>query len=464
MPEKNEFLAPDSRDSFPPGPRQKAENTPPYLRQTFTLTADKPTKIQLHPARPYNISAETAGGLITAYHESGKLLYQGGTYRNANLTLPKGKTTFYRVLKSLNRSVLDREQDRPLDWSMKLEKPKKLDLFQSDREVIQNQKAKNVDLKKDRHQTLMIGAPNLASLASHKPVPNHFSGLIKLFQTTGTEAELLSVRLECHPGTELKSTANQKKKPESLETKKPPLEKLDDDLFQRQLAFVKAQISTDKKDLQKRRNEMLSALFQAQPKNPDLHLIHAELHAADSRLLSDLPKSKAKIKPNQAKTTLTLLKKARALSKPSRVAAYFGAHSDPVDAPLSERKKASKRHQAMEKNRKRLATIATLKADVYLNTAKLKAARTSLREARRWEAQSSKEYKKVELNLLKAEKHFALALQKVNALLKDSPFDQKLSDQKIDLLKKLNFPDRFTHRLRLQQKLNEYRLERGAQF
>ena len=464
MPQKTDFLSPDERDSFPPGPRQNEKTTPHFLRQTFEISVEKPTKIQLSPARRYDIGSEVNGGLITAYHESGKLLYRGGSRRNAGVSLPKGKTTFFRILKSLDRSVLESEQNRPLTWSMKLEKPQKLDFFESFREVVQGKNAGEIDLKSNRHQTLMVGAPNLASLGSHKPAPHYFSGRFKLKQATDGGAELLSITVECRPGTEFKTIANQKKKPESLETKMTPLEKLDDDLFQRRLAFVKANKFTDKKDLQGKRDELLSILLKEHPKKAELHLIHAGIHAAEAKLLSDLPKSDGKKKKGDVKMLLTILKEARSLSHANRVANYFGARSEADDAPLDERKKASKIQKKMESDRKHLAAIAQLQADIRLNSGNLKAARKALREARRWEEQPSKEYQKLELALLKAEKHHGLALEKINGRLKDSPFDQKLLDEKIDLFKKLGFDERFTRRIRLQQKMNEYRLEQGGEL
>ena len=51
-----------------------------------------------------------------------------------------------------------------------------------------------------------------------------------------------------------------------------------------------------------------------------------------------------------------------------------------------------------------------------------------------------------------------LALQKINAQLKDSPFDKKLLGEKMALHEKLGFDVRFNNRLKLQQKMREHRV------
>ena len=475
LPEKTEFLSPDKRESFPPGPRQDEAQSPPFLRQTFSISVDKPTTLQLRPGRRFYAGSEVAGGIITAYHESGKLLLQGSTYRNNTATLPKGKTTFYRDLRGPDRSLLEREQDRPLAYSVKLEKPKALELFESMREVMQGKRASSVDLKAGRNHELMVGAPGIASLSAHKPAPDYFSGSFKLKEADGERRELFEIRVECRPGAEFKSVANQKPKPASRETKKSSLEKLGDDLFERRLAFVRASQSSTDPDEQAKRDELIKGLMAEQPKNADLHLARATILARQASLLSDLPKKEAtdqaparkkkapgkkkgKKKSNPAKPVLAALAKARALSSPADVAAYFGARSEPDEATLDEKKEATEKQKRMDEKRKRLANIARLEADVMLNSGKLKGARQRLTEARRWEDQPSKDYQKVELALLQAEGHDALALQKVNAQLKDSPFDKKLLGKKLELQEKLGFDERFNRRLRLQQKMRDHRL------
>ena len=113
----------------------------------------------------------------------------------------------------------------------------------------------------------------------------------------------------------------------------------------------------------------------------------------------------------------------------------------------------------MDGHRKNLATIALLEAEILLRVGKPKPARRALREARRWQDQPSKDYQKTEYELLKKENLNGLALRKLNELLKESPFDRKLLDGKADLYAKLGFDPRFTLRIQLQQKLNEYHVQ-----
>jgi tripeptidyl-peptidase-2 len=450
LPEKTEFLSPDKRDEFPPGPREKEAFNPSYLRQTFTLSVEKPTKIKLDSARRFNASSEVAGGLITAIHESGKALYQGSTYRNSGISLPKGKTTFHRVLRSLDQGILEREKDRPLNWSMKLEKPQKLELFESMREVMKGRSAGTVSLTKDRHHSLMVGASGLASLASHKPSPHYFSGSFKLKQEGDGGLELLKVTVECRPGEDFKAVANQKKKPESLDPKKKPLEKLDDDLFERRLAFVKTHKFSDVKEIISKRDEFLTQLLTARPKNVAAHILHAEVHAGEGK------KDKKKLSQKNLRNIQTILKKARALSNPRAVSTYFGAQSDDEEASLDQRKVASAKQKKMEEQRKNLATLRLLEAKILLRSGKPKPARRALRQARRWQDQPSKEHQQIVYELLKKEKLHGLALQNLNEQLKETPFDKKLLDEKIELFQKLGFDECYTRQIRLLQKVNEY--------
>jgi tripeptidyl-peptidase-2 len=459
LPEKTAFLSPDKRDEFPPGPHQEGVVSPPYLQQIFTVLVEKPTKIKLEPARQFNASSEIEGGLVTAIHESGKTLYQGTTSRNSSVSLPKGKTTFHRILRSLNRGVLELEKDRPLAWSMKLEKPKKLELFESMREVMKGRSAGTLTLQKGRHHSLMVGASGLASLSSHKPAPSYFSGSFKLKQDGDGGRELLEVRVECRPGEDFKSVTNQKKKPESLEAKKSVLKTLDDELFQRRLDFVKANKFNGDKKIVATRDEILAQLLNERPWDAAVHIVHAQVHAGKAKLLGEMPKLQKragkKVAAKGMSQVQTILKKARRLSKPKAVAIFFGAQTDDEEASLDQRKEASAKQKKMESRRKNLATIALHEAEILLRAGKPKPARRALRELRRWQDQPSKEHKKIEYELLEKENLHGLALQKLNELLKESPFDKKLLEDKAALFGKLGFDKRFIQRLRLARKVRE---------
>ena len=522
IPEKTELLAPDQRDQQAPGPRQEEEFSPTFLRQTFQISVEKPTKIKLTTAHPFSAHNQVAGGLVTFYHESGELLYQGSVYRDPEVELPKGKTTVYRDLRHLERKILEQEKDRPLRYSTKLEKTKPLQVYPSLREALRGQKADKIELKRGRNVSLLLGAEGLGDLSALKPQPDHFSGEFRLMQDK--ETRLLKIRVECHPGEDFKTVANQKKKPESLEQKKPALEKLDDDLFQRRLAFVKATRFSTRKNEQARRDALLAELLEERPKDAELHVLGASLLAGQHGLLSEwhqaskpkvksdggekneardepddkkqkaeekpkakadaeekekeTPKAKTKTKPDpkpdekaqpeaeapepaDRKTLQKIaarLKKARALSGPGKVAAYFGARADAEDRSLEERKMDEAKKKEMEKRRKRLADIALLQADVSLHTGKLDAARNAMRECRRWQDEPSKEYRKQEVALLAAEEFYGLALEKLEELRKDAPFDEKLLEQKISLYEKLGWDARWTERIRLQQQMRKHRV------
>jgi len=510
LPEKTEFLAPDKRDRQAPGPRQEENFSPPFLRQTFQISVEKPTKIKLRSAYEFPIGFQVAGGLLTFYHESGELLYQGAPHKYPEFELPKGKTTVYRDLRHFDRKILEEEKDRPLRYSHKLEKAKTLAVYESPREAIAGRKADEVELKRGRNVSLMVGASGLGALSAVKPQPDHFSGEFRLMQDK--ETRLLKIRVECHPGADFKTVANQKKKPESLEKRKPTLEKLGEDLFQRRLAFVKATRFSAKKNEQSKRDELLAELLEERPKEAELHVTQAMILAGRHGLLSDWhqaakpkekageegkdkheeeksdekPKAKAEAKekekalpkgdkeedaetddeapePESAdKKTLkkiaACLKKARALSGPKNVATYLGAQADAEDRSLEERKEDEAKKKEMEERRKRLADIALLKADVSLHSNKLDAARAAMRECRRWQDEPSKQYQKQEVALLRAEELYGLALEKLERQLQDAPFDEKLLEQKIELYGKLGWDQRWAERIHLRSQMRKHRV------
>ncbi|MEM7386943.1 MAG: hypothetical protein AAF514_18545 [Verrucomicrobiota bacterium] len=152
------------------------------------------------------------------------------------------------------------------------------------------------------------------------------------------------------------------------------------------------------------------------------------------------------------------LKKARDLTGPREVAAYFGARADVSDGTLEEKKEAAEQQKEMDKRRKRLATVALLKSDVRLHNSKLKASRRSLTESRRWEETRGKPYKKQESALLMAEKRYGLALEALNAQLEESPFDISLLNRQLELYEKLGIDARWSDRVRLQMKMRENRV------
>lgn len=449
LPIKTGFKASDRRHFFPAGPREKKGMMPSFLHQTFEISVDAPTEIKLEESRRYDAGSEVSDGMVTAVHESGKLLYQGGVYRNANLKLPKGKTTFQRVIHSTEKTLLEREEDRPLTYSVKLEKPRKLTLFESHREVMRGRGAGSLTLPKNRHATLMVGASDLASLATHHSDAGYFSGRFQLKQAGGDKQTLVSVAVECRPGGDFKKIANQKK-PESLEKKKSASEKLADDLFRRRLEFVKAHQKTDQKELLEKRNEVLVVLLKERPKNVEVLMARAAIRVAQAKA-PEAGKRQGKPDPLPA-----MMKQLRGLLKPSVVAAYFGAQSEEGDPSLKQRKETLAKQQEMETRKKQLAEVALLEADYFLRIKNIKAARAALREARRWEDQPSQKYQEVEMSLLKERKLFGLAIQKLQARLKDAPYDQKLLEEQILLFEKLGIHPRFAKRVKLLGKLREY--------
>lgn len=442
LPKKAGFFSSDQRNSFPPGPMEKQAVSPMFLRQTFEVTVDRPTKIQLTPGRRYD--AEVSGSMITVYHESGKKLYEGGDSRNARVALPKGKTIFHRVLHSPERSFLEAEKNRPLNYFVNLEKPRKLSLYENHRAVNRGRKAGALNLVAGRNHTLMVGGENLASMAKANAGADYFSGSFKLRQSDGKKAELLEVKVECRPGEEFGAVANQKNQPVSLDQKKSQVETLEDDLFERGLAFLRAHKNPTDQKILKKRDELLEHLLKQRPKNVELLLTVAEIRLA-----------KNGVKKGSLKALQGHLKKIRAQLKAQEVAAYFGAKSNDDDASLEERKKDAAVQKEMTTRRQQLARLALFEARMFLKAKNIKGTRRALRQVRRWEEQPSKDYRKAEYDLLIEQKLFGLGLQNLETRLKAAPFDQKLLDEKLSLYDKLGYDKRFAGRIRLQGKMRE---------
>lgn len=442
MPAKTEFLSSDQRNAFPAGPRERKAVAPMLLRQTFEVAVDKLTKIELSSGRRYD--AEVSGSMITAYHESGKRLYVGGDSRDARVELPKGRTTFYRVLHSPERSLLKAEENRPLNYSVKLEKPRKLSLFENHRAVVRGRMAGSLRLMAGRNNTLMIGGSDLASMAKHNAGADYFSGRFKLTQSSVNKADLLEIRVECNPGEEFGAVANQKAEPVSLDQKKSQLEELEDDLFNRSLAFLKANKKTKDKKILKKRDELLGELLKQRPKNVELLLTVAEI-----RLATD------GVKKGWLKALQIHLKKIRSQLKGQEVAAYFGARTEAEEASLEERREAASKQKEMTTRRQQLAALALFEGRMFLKARNIKGARRALRQVRRWEDQRSKDFRQLEYDVLKEQKLFGLALQNLEARLTERPFDQKLMDEKLELYGKLGFHKRFSGRVRLGDKMRK---------
>ncbi|MEM7393948.1 MAG: tripeptidyl peptidase II, partial [Verrucomicrobiota bacterium] len=459
LPHKTEFIVSDDRHTFPPGPREKQAFKPVFLRQHFTVTLDKAMKIKMESSRRYDAAHDLTAGFHLVVHESGRRIYQGGAWRKPSFELPKGKTTIYRDIRGMERSFLEREKDRPFVYSFALSKSKSLSVYSSMKNPLRNRPVKELTLNAGRNHTVMIGDTGLASLKSVKPEPNYFSGTFKM--SDGEDHTLLSLPIEYRLGQDFSAVANQKKKPASREKKKSTLEKYEDERFDRRLKFVRDTKTSTKADEIEKRDGFLATLLEERPDNPDLYVELAVILAAKANGLSAWHASKKEKNETGDRSKKTqraifkALKKARSLSQPKEVARFFGARRDVDDESLDEKKRASQEEKKMQAHQKRLATIARLKADVLLHRDKVEASRKAFKDVRRWESTPSENTIKQEIALLKAESHYALALQQVNDKVKKAPYDKKLLNQQIELYEKLDWIT-WADRIKLDMKIREH--------
>lgn len=463
MPRKTEFLPTDSRTNFPPAPRAEEQFTPVFLRQTYELVVDAPTKIRFEDSRKFDVGQDLTWGIIKVIHESGKEVYIGAPWGRSEISLPKGKSIVTRDINGTSRKFLERAQDRPLIFSSKLGKNKSLATYPSLREIASQQAAGELTLQAGRDQQVFLHCKDVGGFKDLKLQPDSIRGNYTI--KNERDETLLSLPVIFQLGEDFSAVANQPKKEEPRKEKKSPVEKLADDLLDRRLKFVQATRYTDKEDERTRRDETMRALLSERPQDADLRVEAAVLSAARGQLLSKWnggkpPKDDEKVDEGQqnerAKEALEALQQATSMTNPAEVSAYFGAPRDTSSSSLEEKKKAALEAEKMGKARKRLAHIALLQSDVHLHRKQLPEARTALLEAKRWEEKPSKEFKRHEIALLTAEEHLGLALQKLGGLIKEAPHDADLLKQQWELYQSLGWTE-FAKRSQLRSKIREHR-------
>lgn len=143
---------------------------------------------------------------------------------------------------------------------------------------------------------------------------------------------------------------------------------------------------------------------------------------------------------------IALLDEARKLAKPDAVEQYFGAPPASVTGDLAARPALEREKKHMTTQRETLAKIERLRADVLRATGQWDAAWQAFAQIKRWEAEpADKQTRAIEAAMLEQNGHLGLALEVLNARLKDEPADAKLRTQRLKLYEKLGWTEMAAH-------------------
>lgn len=457
LPERATLVPLDERADWPASPRTPGPVRMQALRQRFTLDLKAPLTVQVLGPEEEDIGESAGGGHVLLVHESGQLIHDAnGSYgpNGRTVTLPKGKTFGLRDLVAPEREVLESLTHVPLRLAEPLKTPRTLPVRASLRERFQGRAATDLKLLAGREETLMLQDTATDELARHEPRPAHVLGSLSL--RDADNREIGRQPLLYLPGTSPVRSTNAEPRARPVPDARSEVDRLDDALFDSRLAFVREQRGKTAAAVVARRAELLAALRAERPQEPDPVFEQALDAAASAGLASPAAWTgvgTATAAPDAAPAVLALLDEARRLAGPEAVAQHLGAAPAPTaDEPAARPALEAERKRAAAR-RETLARIERLRADVLRATGAWDRAWAALAEARRWEPAPGGAGRGLEVLLHEQAGLLGLALQGVDAQLKDDPADLKLQRQRVALLRKLGwaaFADAEDRRLALQ--------------
>lgn len=496
LPESTTMLALDARAELPASPLTPAAERLPLLRQRFTLELKEPMAVHVLGGDTVDLTDNVGGGRITLVHASGEVLYDSTASNSTASTrtqtrLPKGKITATRDYTGLDAEALGTAASLPLRLSEPLKTARALGVRSSLRDRLAGKDVTELKLKGGREEILFLQDKATDDLAKHEPKPAYFAGdtVFKDNENREIAKQPLLYLVGASPAKE----TNVAPKAKPVKVDRSEIEKLADTLYDGRLAFVREQRGTTDAAVRARRVEVLAGLRTERPADAAPvfeQALDAALAAglagdswpkakptpaaggdkakpgatatADAKAEDgDKPKSDDVAEAKPAATTvagekakpagpsldavpavMALLDEAAKLAGPEAVAQYFGA----PPAALSDDQEA---RPALEREKKRftaqreiLARTERLRADVQRAAGAWDAAWKALAEARRWEPEpGDKQTRAIEAATLEQAKLFGLALDALNARLKDEPSDRKLRTDRAALYDKLGWKE-----------------------
>jgi len=439
MPVSAELVAFDERAELPPSPDRPESVRQLMVRQVFELSFEEPFEGSILYPQTYDISEFFGGGFTEVYHESGELLFLGSTWRDSVIAFPEGKSTVIRSYNQIKGEKLGEPRAFPLLLKGKLKESPVLPVYRNLRERFTGTPADKLDLVAGAPGWVFLKDTALEPLRKIKPKPDFFIGRMDFKDSEGDV--LGSSDLLYLAGVPLKEALKKEPEPKKPEDVQGEVEKLDELLFERRLAFVKDQRASTDEAVTAKRNQLLDELIREQPGNPEPLFEKALILAMQAGLAGDWWKGPEVEEPNlEASPAIhKLLGEARALADPDRVAAFLGA--PPVHTPgeVDERLDIERKSKEAEEARGVLVLIAQLEADLYRAVEDYPRSWQALREVNRWQKEADSITRSLRTALYVAEGHWGLALESLESQLKESPLDKDLLMQRVALYESLGW-------------------------
>ena len=479
LPESTTLLTMDERAELPASPLTPGPKRSPLLRQRFALDLKEPMAAHVLAGDANDLTDEIGGGRITLVHESGEVVYDSTSNNSTAATriptkLPKGKITATRDYTALNAESLAGVTFAPLRLSEPLKTARALGVRASLRDRLSGKEVTELKLKGGREEMLFLQDKTTDDLSKHEPKPAYFSGDATFKDSDSREIarQPLLYLVGASPAQE----TNVAPKAKPVKDDRGDIEKLADTLYDGRLAFVREQRGTKDEAVRARRAEVLASLRAERPGDAAPVLEQALDAALAAGLAGDSwPKAKptpaaggdkAKAKASaddEAKTdddadakpvkaagpaldavpaVLALLDEAEKLAGPEAVAQYFGAPPAAVPGDLAARPALEREKKRFTTQREILARTERLRADVHRAAGAWDATWKALAEVKRWEPEpGDKQTRAIEAAALEQAKLLGLALEALNARLKDEPSDKKLRAERAALYDKLGWSE-----------------------
>lgn len=478
LPETTTNLKLDERAEFPASALTPGPARPAVLRQRFTLDFKDAVNVHVLANEDYDLSDAAGGGRLTLVHESGEKLFDSTGSNSsapgrATVKLPKGKTVAVREFVA-EPDVLASLTTLPLRLAEPLKTVRPVPVRANLRDRFFGKDTTELKLVAGRQEVIYLQDKAVEDLAKHEPKPAHFTGDLQIKDTENRE--LARQPLVYLGGTAPSKVTNVEPKAKPVKDDRSDVEKLADSLYDSRLAFVREHRGTTDAAVLARRTEVLAALRAERPADAATAFEAALDAALAAKLAGDTwPKAKpaaaakaddakpktddeekpaekpAAVAPETAAPVLALLDEARKLADPDAVARYFGAPPAIAAADAAAKPALEREKKKFTAQRDTLAKIERLRTDVLRATAQWDAAWKAFAEIKRWEPETGdKQTKAIEAAMLEEAGHLGLALDALNARIKDDPTDKKLRTQRAALYDKLGWKDHAAkERLRL---------------
>lgn len=483
LPERADLRTLDERAEVPASPLTPGPVRLPVLRQRFALDLKEAISVHVLPPEDHDLGEAVGGGRVTLVAESGEILFDSLGSSNpasgrAPVRLPKGRVTALREFTAPEAELLAGIQFTPLRLAEPLKAPRALPVRASLRERFSGKDVTELRLTGGREETVYLQDKAVEDLSKHEPRPAHFTGLA-VFRDLENR-ELGRRTLFYLPGPAPTRVTNQKPKAKPVPDTRSETEKLADAWFESRLAFVRDHRAATDPAVLARREELLAALDAERPADPG-PAFEAALDAALAAGLAGeswgkaRPASKppgapavpgdapagnfpeaagsaaATAEPGPAATVLARIEEVRRRADPEGVARHFGAPPAAAEADAGTRATLERERKRFGAQRDVLAKAERLRADVLRAAGRWEEAWRALAEARRWEPEGGDRQTRIlEEAMFEGAGHLGLALEALNARLKDGPGDRKLRERRAALYERLGWTEEAAReRLRL---------------